>query len=214
MKNKKIVFAFVFLILIVIIFSNLLKKAFIFREYCKKNEQYNIEIDNFYKKIKDNLSETEIWRKGEKAISKNIKNDNVEIKYYDGDYMWIINDKDVTKIEMKILPTVNSCPLYVSNIFESLILSCMLNIEDENINGKECYKIYIDESSLFYKVLIKFGYRITDYQLYIDKDTWLLVKNISSSNGIQDIESIFNKTSDDDIVMPDLEGLVLIDNTY
>ncbi|MCI8546754.1 MAG: hypothetical protein HFJ44_05920 [Clostridia bacterium] len=216
MKIKKILkIIYIIIFIYICLFTiNLFKKAYIFRKFSKENYQYYKENTNFYKKIYTDNSEVEIWRKENKAVikEKNFQEQEIKTTYYDENYKYIISNNTVTKNNTDFLPTVDVCPLYANSYFQALIASLFLKIQNEKINGMNCYKLYTNKDSFLYKLTIIGDNTISDDKLYIDKDTWLLIKK-ESENLTQFFEYKMNVVTEKDVEMPKMHKYILVDET-
>ena len=75
-----------------------------------------------------------------------------------------------------------------------------------------CYKLYTNKDSFLYKLTIIGDNTISDDKLYIDKDTWLLIKK-ESENLTQFFEYKMNVVTEKDVEMPKIYKYILVDET-
>ena len=94
------------------------------------------------------------------------------------------------------LPSLGATDASQYNIIHCTIIAFMSRITLENINGRECYKIYITKN----------------YQKYIDKESYLELKEINGSISMQDIEYKINAVTDVDLQLPNLDGYKIIES--
>lgn len=191
----------------------LFRKTYIFRKFCKINNEYYSTLTNFYQKIQSNTVEKEIWRKENKAVVKIIENNEIKILYYDDEYIWELENETITKMKKDFIPTIDNCPMYVSNAGEALLASFMIKITTEDLNGINCYKICINKNSILYKFLISKNIQIMDYQLFINKDTWLIVKEILNDSVTDYIRYDFDSVTSTDVQIPNFTNFNFVDMT-
>ena len=207
MKKKNIIkVTIIIVLLIVLIFLfNLGRKVIILSKYSDEYNKY-IEITNFYKK--ENTSEgitTEICRKDNLGFLKMTSNDFVRIIYWGENYNWIIVDdkdgktavkmnKEESGIESQSLITGT---LYMQNFGDKVKTAFISNISSEKLNDIECYKIKINK----------------DWQMFINKDNLLVMREINGSTDTGIIEYKINEVKDEEILMPDLNGYTVNDTT-
>lgn len=207
MKLKKFIVIIIIIIFILIGVINLFREAIIFREFSKRSQEYT-SITNFYRKILYNDYEVEIWRKDNKAICKTQKENETIIEYYDGEYIFEITEGKAIKRKLTNLPTIEICPMYVSNLFWAVLSSSIIDVENANIDNIECYKISVD-NNLIYKILERTGVNIKNHQMFIRKADWLLIKDINDTE-IKKIEYKINTVTDKDVEMPNMENIKII----
>lgn len=198
----------ILLILFVIFIINLGRKTYIMAKYNSVCEE-NSKITNFYKKsIENDEVLIKTTRKDDVGIYKRMSDDGVRMIYYGEENDWIIIDTvDSEGIEKKqavkipkneyslIMPSFGLSSIYTENFFQTVIMAFASKITTEQVNGIECYKIYLDE----------------DVQVFINKDDYLRVKEINASTSTTIIEYTTNEVTDEDVKMPDLEGFEIIE---
>lgn len=201
MKSKKIL-KFILIILLIFLFIfliDLARKVYIINEYNEKGLEY-YGSTNFRKKIYRTDGYYEILRNGDKIISTDADENGILTLYSEKGNCWMIsNMKDSddimkkTAVKVDNLNTLNSfsivsVPLNTNNLWETIKVAFSAKISTEYVHDIECYKFYFSN----------------DFQMYIDKERSLIVKELNGS--IQDlfIEYEFNNVKDEDIKLPDL----------
>lgn len=199
MKKKIVISIVITLVILFLIFSVItIRKAIIIYKYSEKLKEYQ-ETKNFYAKFKTEDFIEEMWRKEDIGMIKNIKNnitrtmcikpDETRIYIEDG------NNKtaSITKTENQdgaFLPVIEYGTVYAENFGDALISALGAKITTEEINGKECYKLYMQE----------------DFQTYINKEDWLNIKEINGNTTRELIEYQINTLKEEDVEFPSLEG--------
>lgn len=205
-KKKIITICLVVLILIILIFLiDLGRKTYILNKYSSKCEEY-LKVTNFYKKTnpEDGVI-TEFWRKDNLGFLKRTSKDDIKMIYYGEDYNWIIVDnkdgkaavkmiKEAPGIEVQTLPTQT---LSMENFRDKIKIVFLSKITTEKINNIECYKIYVNK----------------DWQLFINKNDLLIIREINGSTDTGIIEYKINEVRDEDVLMPNLAGYTINDTT-
>ncbi|HCC03598.1 MAG TPA: hypothetical protein DEP51_01900 [Clostridiales bacterium] len=207
MSKKKIIIIILiaFLIVACIFLINLGRKVIILSKYADKCDEYS-KITNFYKKTnpeKDVI--TEFWRKENLGFLKRTSKDDIKMIYYGEDYNWIIVDDKNGKTAVKILKegagieaqTLSTGTLYMDNLWDKIKLAFMSKITTEKVNDIECYKICIND----------------EWQLLINKQNLLLMREINGSTDTGIIEYKMNEVRDEDVLMPNLAGYTINDTT-
>lgn len=198
--KKKIVISIVIIlaIILLIVSATTIRKATIIYKYSEKLTEYQ-ETKNFYAKFKTDDFVEEMWRKEDIGIIQ-IKKDNItrtmcikpdETRIYIEDG----NSKtaSVTKTENHeeaFLPVIEQGTLYAENFWDAWIIALGAKITTEEINEKECYKVYMQE----------------DFQIYINKENLLNVKEINGNTTRELIEYEINTLKEEDVEFPSLEG--------
>lgn len=222
MKSKEKIIKLILVILlicIVIFVLNVVRKAIIIRSISKEYKENYASITNFYEKIKDEYFVTEIWRKDNRAIiKKTYENENntdkdIEITFIDENYKYIIKDDKVTKLnkEESDLPILKNAIFDVPNFSQALYASLMYDVSSEKVYGEDCYYIECDTTSLLYN-MINFRKDNITAQSFVNKDTKLVYKEISNT-GVRYYKYELNNVTDENVNMPDIEDLELVDET-
>ena len=207
MSKKKmiIIILIAFLIVACIFLINLGRKVIILSKYADKCDEYS-KITNFYKKTNPEQDvTTEFWRKGNLGLLKRTSKDDIKMIYYGEDYNWIIVDDKNGKTAVKMLKegagieaqTLSTGTLYMDNLWDKIKLAFMSKITTETVNDIECYKICIND----------------EWQLLINKQNLLLIREINGSTDTGIIEYKMNEVRDEDVLMPNLAGYTINDTT-
>ena len=207
MSKKKIIIIILIVLLIVacIFLISLGRKVIILSKYADKCDEYS-KITNFYKKTNPEQDViTEFWRKENLGFLKRTSKDNIKMIYYGEDYNWIIVDDKNGKTAVKMLKegagieaqTLSTGTLYMDNLWDKIKLAYMSKITTEKVNDIECYKIYIND----------------EWQLLINKQNLLLMREINGSTDTGIIEYKMNEVRDEDVLMPNLAGYTINDTT-
>ena len=207
MSKKKIIIIILiaFLIVACIFLINLERKVIILSKYTEKCDEYS-KITNFYKKTNPEQDViTEFWRKENLGFLKRTSKDDIKMIYYGEDYNWIIVDDKNGKTAVKILKegagieaqTLSTGTLYMDNLWDKIKLAFMSKITTEKVNDIECYKICIND----------------EWQLLINKQNLLLMREINGSTDTGIIEYKMNEVRDEDVLMPNLAGYTINDTT-
>ena len=202
MSKKKIIAIILCIVLIVVLIFlfNLGRKVYILSKYTDKYNEYS-KITNFYKKTNSEQDvTTEFWRKDNLGFLKRTSKDDVRMIYYGEDYNWIIVDNKDGKNAVKMfkegeIQDLTTGTLYMNNIIDKLNMAFISNISTEKINNIDCYKIKINN----------------EWQLFVDKDTFLVMREINGSIDTGVIEYKINKVRDEDVLMPNLAGYTIND---
>lgn len=207
MSKKKmiIIILIAFLIVACIFLINLGRKVIILSKYADKCDEYS-KITNFYKKTNPEQDViTEFWRKENLGFLKRTSKDDIKMIYYGEDYNWIIVDAPNGKTAVKMLKegagieaqTLSTGTLYMDNLWDKIKLAFMSKITTETVNDIECYKICIND----------------EWQLLINKQNLLLIREINGSTDTGIIEYKMNEVRDEDVLMPNLAGYTINDTT-
>lgn len=219
-KEKIIKLILVILLICIVIFVlNVMRKAIIIRSISKEYKENYASITNFYERIKDEYFVTEIWRKDNIAIIKKTYENkdkiekDIEITYIDEDYKYVFKDDKVTKLnkEEADLPVLTHAIFDVPNFSQALFASLMYDVSSEKIYGEDCYYIDCDTTSLLYNMINFRKDNITD-QSFVNKDTKLVSKEISNTR-VRYYKYELNNVTDENVNMPDIEDLELVDET-
>ena len=207
MSKKKIIAIFLIIVLIIacICLFNLGKKVCILSKYSDKSNEYS-KITNFYRKTNSEEDvTTEFWRKDNLGFLKRTSKDDVKMIYYGEDYNWIIVDnkdgktavkmnKEGIGIEAQTLPTET---LNMEKFWDIIKVAFTSKISTEKLNNIECYKIFVND----------------EWQLFINKDNLLVMREINGSTDTGIIEYKINVVRDEDVLMPNLAGYTINDTT-
>lgn len=209
MNKKKIISIVLVIVLIIacIFLINLGRKVCILSKYSDKCNEYS-KITNFYKKTNQENDigiTTEFWRKGNLGFLKMTSDDYVRMIYWGADYNWIIVDDKDGKTAVKMIKedygfeqqTLTTGTLYMQNLWDEVKMAFLSNISSEKLNDIDCYKIKFKE----------------DWQLFINKDTFLVMREINGSTDTGIIEYKINEVRDEDVLMPNLAGYTINDTT-
>ena len=215
-KGKIAKLILILILIFVVIFTlNVIRKAVILRNITKVSKENYQYVTNFYEKITDNQMITEIWRKDDIAlIKKTFENENkTEFTYIDKDYKYVIKDDTVTKSnkEGTDLPILTNALFDVPNFVQAILSSLVLDISSEKVYGEDCYYISTDTTSILYNIMNFNKDSETTYS-FVNKETKLASKKITN-NAVRYYKYELNNVKDEDIKMPDTEGLKLIDET-
>lgn len=204
MSKKKIILI-ICLIIVLVFLLNLGRKVFILSKYSEEYNKY-IEITNFYKKT--NPEEgiiTEFWRKDNNGLLKRTSNEDVKYIYYREDYNWIIVDSKDSKTAVKMnkegegieVNNLTTGTLYMENLWDKIKIALTSSISTGKVNNIECYKLKINK----------------EWQIFINKDDFLVMREINGSTDTGVIEYKINEVTDADVSMPNLDGYTINDTT-
>ena len=206
--DKKKIFKTLILIICILIFLfliNLGRKAYIISKYSNEYKKY-LEVTNYYKKsMPEDDTIVEIWIKDQLGLLKRTSKDDTKMIYYGEDYNWIFveNLDGKTAVKMKKegegIETQNliSGTLYINNFWDIIKMSFISKITDEKINNTKCYKVWINE----------------EWQMYINKNNFLVMREINGSTDTGIIEYKINEVKNEDVKMPSLDGYNINDTT-
>ena len=204
MSKRKIILIICLLIALLFLL-NLGRKVFIISKYSEEYNKY-IEITNFYKKT--NPEEgiiTEFWRKDNNGLLKRTSNEDVKYIYYGEDYNWIIVDSKNSKTAVKMnkegegieVNNLTTGTLYMEKLWDKIKIALTSSISTEEVNNLECYKLKINK----------------EWQMFINKDNFLVMREINGSTDTGIIEYKINEVTDEDVSMPNLDGYTINDTT-
>lgn len=207
MSKKKIIkiCLAVFILIILILLIDLGRKAYILNKYSNKCEEYS-KITNFYvKRGQEEGVTSELWRKDNLAFLKMTVDDETRMIHFGEDYNWIIIDSKDGKTAVKMtkegggaeIQTFVSGTLSLDSFWNTVVLAFSSRISSEKINDIDCYKIFIND----------------DWQMFIDKKDFLLMREINGSTDTGVIEYEFNNVKDEEVTMPNLAGYKINDTT-
>ena len=212
MSKKKVIkiLLIILAITILIFLFDLGRKTYILSKYTNENNKY-AEITNFYKKMTPEEGvTTELWRKGNLGLLKRTAKDDIKMIYYGEEYNWIIvdsKDKDDndSKIAVKMnkegpgieMQSLKTGTLDLENFWNTIKMAFLSRITTEKLDDIECYKFYMNE----------------EWQMYVNKDNLLVVREKNGSTDTGTIEYKLNVVRDEDVVMPNLAGYSINDTT-
>ncbi len=203
-KIIKIVLGIVFIIVCVFLY-NLGWKVGVLSKYMDKNKEYS-KVTNFYRKTNPEKDvTTEFWRKGNLGFLKRTSKDDTKMIYYGEDYNWIIVDNKDEKTAVKMIKdgpgietqTLSTETLYLDSFWDKIKLAISSKITKEKIGDVECYKIDVNK----------------EWQIFINKEDLLVVREINGSTDTGIIEYKINEVRDEDVILPNLAGYTINDTT-
>lgn len=203
--SKKKILLIICLVIVLVFLLNLGRKVYILSKYSEEYNKY-IEITNFYKKT--NPEEgiiTEFWRKDNTGLLKRTSKEDVRSVYYVEDYNWIIIDSKDSKTAVKMkkegegieVNNLTTGSLYMENLWDKIKIALTSSISTGKVNNIECYKLKINK----------------EWQMFINKDNFLVMREINGSTDTGVIEYKINEVTDADVSMPNLEGYTINDTT-
>ena len=204
-KNLLAIVLIIVLIMTCIFLVNLGRKVYILSRYSDKCKEYS-KITNYYKKSHPEQDvTTEFCRKNNLGYFKRTSKDDVKMIYYGEDYNWIIvknkNEKTAVKmnkesagIETQTLPTET---LYMDSLWNKIQMAFISKITTERINEVECYKISVNK----------------EWQIFVNKNNFLVMREINGSTDTGIIEYKINQVRDEDVLMPNLAEYIINDTT-
>lgn len=189
-------------VLILIFLINLGRKAYILSKYSNKSDEY-LKITNFYMKKNEDGMISELWRKDNLGLLKLTLEDETRMIHFGVDYNWIIVDSKDGKTAVKMtkegggieIQTLVPGTLNVENFWQTIMIAFQSKITTENVNNIECYKIYLNE----------------DWQMFISKEDFLVMREINGSTDTGVIEYKLNEVRDEEVIMPNLAGYTIRD---
>ncbi len=207
MNRKRIIQVIIIVMCLILAFFliNLGRKVYIITAFVNKTKEYN-NITNFYKKLAiDEKYSTEIWRNGNIAFYQMTSNDGTKGIYVCDEYSWIILDtkdengnviKTATKTprEETVLQPLVASPFYAENLWEIIRFANFYKITTEKLGETDCYKFYISDRE----------------QFFINKDNFLLVREITDLTDTGIIEYKINEISEEELKEPNLEGFTIL----
>ena len=205
-KKRIILIALIIVSIIALIFLiDLGRKVYILSKYSSKANEYS-NITNFYKKTSPEEGvTTEFWRKENLGFLKRTSKDDIKMIHYGEDYNWIIVDSKDSKTAVKMVKegigieaqTLATESLYMENLWNKIQFAFLSKITTEKLNNIECYKISMND----------------DWQIFIDKNDLLVMREINGSTDTGLIEYKINEVRDEDVLMPNLAGYTINDTT-
>ena len=206
--SKKIIIKIVLTIILVIAFLfllNLGRKVSILSKYSDMYNKY-LEVANFYKKTTPEEGvTTELWRKDNLGLLRRTSANDVKTIYYGEDYNWILVDDKDSKTAVKMVKegegiesqNIITGTLYMPNQWDKIKIAFSSKISTEKLNDVDCYKLKIKN----------------DWQIYINKEDFLVMREINGSTDTGFIEYKINEVRDVDVIMPNLAGYTINDTT-
>jgi len=198
MKKKAVKTIAILLLVVMILFLVItIPKVMVIQKYSKKLEEYQ-EVKNFYAKVKLEEAEEEMWRKDNIGITKHIQGDNTRTLYISpNETAMLMETKEgkkasITKIDREdnsFLPVIEYGAFYAENVWQAFVVALGTRMSTEEVNGKECYKMYKQE----------------DFQVFINKEDFLNIKEINGNTSRELIEYQFDTVRDEDVTLPSLE---------
>ena len=207
MSKKKIMIIILVIVVVIacIFLFNLGRKVYILSKYTDKYNEYS-KLTNFYKKTNPEQDvTTEFWRKDNLGFFKRTSKDDIKMIYYGEDYNWIIVDNKDGKTAVKMIKegagietqTLLTETLSMENLWDKIRMAFISKISTEKINNVECYKISVNK----------------DWQLFVNKNDLLIMREINGSTDTGIIEYKINEVRDEDVLMPNLAGYTINDMT-
>lgn len=198
MKKKivKIILIIVLIALILFLTITMIKASVIYK-YSGKLKEYQ-ETNNFYAKFKVDDTIEEMWRKEDIGITKVIKDNKIRmICTKPGETRLYMEDGNSKKVSITkagnndgaFLPVIEYATFYTENFWQAFTVALTARMTTEEVNGKECYKIFIQE----------------DFQVYINKENLLNVKEINGNSTRELLEYELNTLKEEDVTFPSLE---------
>ena len=199
----KILLTIIVIIFISLIINNLREANIIYR-YSQKLDEYN-NIKNFYAKYEENGNITECWAKDDKGVRKNIlKDDEKRLIYVDEEYIWILTETKDEQGQIKKeavkqkntsekgvwIPKLATYSAYAENKIQAIAFAINTTISDDEIDGEKCYKIKYSD----------------DLIIFVNKETYMIKKEINSGNETTLLEYEFNCLSDEDLELLNFIG--------
>ncbi len=194
----------------------------------KYQNSNNVHITS-YTYYGDSLNITESYKKDDKYLVK-VNADSKDhkrrlINYCDGEKVntYIESDSDkIAILNSNALPSAGQVANYAENnsLWEFLVMSFCTSIKSEVCNGKDCYKLSNLLSSSVFIVSNDEDFSKSDFSIYIDKETGLLVRQFNGTSGegkdkintVNDMKYEFDTVTDADIVEPDISEYTIQEN--
>lgn len=161
------------------------------------------KITNFYYKANSENGINIVYRKGDICVNKLITDEDTKEIYVNGNELWILVEKNDGSSKRAVKQVVNEDPFmpsvlmdgsfYVENFWQAVIASFSARISSENVDGKDCYKIYFSD----------------DWQIFVNKEDYIKIKEINGSTSKELIEYSINTVTDEDVQKTNLDGYEL-----
>ena len=210
MKKKILIYILVLIIIALLIFSiDLVRKVIILDKYNEATEQH-LKEDNYYAKIiyGNGGNTVEEFGKGDIQIYRSTSPDGMVTHtiYKDGEKTLLLNETKDEKIALEgeyRVSRFSGGDAYFSeemNLLDKIKLALETKITSENVNGTECYKLYLEDS----------------LQTYISKKDFVAIKWVNGYISGQPIEfnevveHSFGTVTDEDLIIEDLEEYTTI----
>ena len=207
MKKKVLILVVVILLILLTIFTIDAIRKFIILEQYSEAVASRMNCTNYYVKFVNNKGKNdemtiEMFRKGNIKIYRHTSpNGPIRTMYQEDENDIIIltetlsGEKSGFKTNSNIMPGYNGGDSYFSSIYEAgnwlnkfkLILDT--KITTEKINGKECYRLYINDN----------------LQVYVNKEDMVVIQDINGSSNFEYEKYSFDTVTDQSIKMPILE---------
>lgn len=202
-KILKILLVIIIIIIISLIINNLREANMIYK-YSQKLDEYN-NIKNFYAKYQDDGHITECWTKDDRGVRKEtLSDDEKRLMYVDNECIWMLTESKDENGELKKeavkqkhtsekgvwVPKLSSYSVYAENRVQALAFAINTTILEEEIDGEHCYKIKLSD----------------DLIIFINKETYMLKKEINCGREITLLEYKLNYLSDDDLELLNFLG--------
>ena len=187
MKKKVFICGLVIVLIALVVFSiNLTRKVIIIDKYNDAVAERE-KLTNYYAKTVNNGGNTrEIFKKDNIKLLKTISpSGEIRIMYLDDEVFLILNESTRT-----VYKTENSEGQLVPG-FSGL----ETKITTDEVNSKECYRLYIKD----------------DLQAYINKEDFVAIRTINGDTyQPQDVvEYSFNTVTDEEVAKPDINGYTI-----
>ena len=209
MKRKvSIVVLVILLILFMIFIINVIRKAIILEKYSETVVSRRNCTNYYVKYIIDNTTTYERFCKDNVKIEKSTtKNGTIHTLFQKDakEYFILVETASGEKIGFKSdiggIPNFDGGDSYFSTLFENIDnwfdkLKFILdtNISTEKFNGKECYRLYVDEN----------------LQAYVNKEDMIAIKTVNGQT-FEYVEYSFDTVTNENMEIPNLEEYTIKD---
>ena len=209
MKKKVFICGLVIVLIALVVFSiNLTRKVIIIDKYNDAVAERE-KLTNYYAKTVNNGGNTrEIFKKDNTKLLKTISpSGEIRIMYLDDEVFLILNESTRTvykteNSEGQLVPGFSGSDSYFTlhegrrdSIWEKIKLALETKITTDEVNSKECYRLYIKD----------------DLQAYINKEDFVAIRTINGDTyQPQDVvEYSFNTVTDEYVAKPDINGYTI-----
>lgn len=209
MKKKVFICGLVIVLIALVVFSiNLTRKVIIIDKYNDAVAERE-KLTNYYAKTVNNGGNTrEIFKKDNTKLLKTISpSGEIRIMYLDDEVFLILNESTRTvykteNSEGQLVPGFSGSDSYFTlhegrrdSIWEKIKLALETKITTDEVNSKECYRLYIKD----------------DLQAYINKEDFVAIRTINGDTyQPQDVvEYSFNTVTDEEVAKPDINGYTI-----
>lgn len=210
MKKRMLLIILLIIVIMLIIFGiDIFRKVNIIDNYSRKLEEYQ-NLTNFHtKSIVSNNGKNyytdETWLKDDVCNRKTTSEDGkIEYLYTNKSEILILTENtDNQKVGTRFkndgdFPYNGSKIEYANyyienNLWDEIKAALTAKITTEILDGKECYKFYIDDN----------------FQFFVDKENLLKIKEINGSTRYQLIDYSIGHTTDADVAEPNTEGYTI-----